>query len=405
MLSAIWNTLWLIPAIALVGGVMGCAGNVTESASKPEVSGRAKQGLHVSDEVRASIGIATVPVQSEIVPAVLKTTGWMAAIPGHESTVKAAATGFVIPEPGEKPIELGSTVKADQRLAILQVFLSPQEAAQLVVLKEEADILIRQSKTSLETDQARLDRIQTLADAGPIALKEVETARESVEKDRAAYEEAQQQLPFLPSEPYDRPIRLEGAAITAPQPGRLVGIHVRFRQLVIQGDPLWTIADWTKLWLRVPVFEGDRPHIDPALPAHITVPGLEEPRLAKATRFPQPTQEGRRTVDLIYEVSNADGLLRPGQAIAVSLPLGGTREQVVVPRSGVLWDGMGSASVYIADTDHNYRRQRIQVGPSLGDMIVVEQGLSKGQSVVTVGAEALYAEEFKGQIPALEDDD
>jgi hypothetical protein len=39
------------------------------------------------------------------------------------------------------------------------------------------------------------------------------------------------------------------------------------------------------------------------------------------------------------------------------------------------------------------------------EVVVVEQGLSEGQAVVTAGAEALYGEEFKGQIQALEDDD
>jgi hypothetical protein len=41
----------------------------------------------------------------------------------------------------------------------------------------------------------------------------------------------------------------------------------------------------------------------------------------------------------------------------------------------------------------------------LGEAVVVEHGLSEGQSVVTVGAEALYGEEFKGQIQVLEDED
>ena len=89
----------------------------------------------------------------------------------------------------------------------------------------------------------------------------------------------------------------------------------------------------------------------------------------------------------------------------MELPTGNTAKQVVVPKSAVLWDGMDNAWVYLEEEDNLFRRQRIRVGPTTGEAVVVEHGLSEGESIVTVGAEALYGEEFKGQIQVLEDDD
>jgi RND family efflux transporter MFP subunit len=271
-------------------------------------------------------------------------------------------------------------------------------------MKEEADTLMRQSLASLEAARSRYEHVQELAKAGPLAGKELVAAKEALERARAAYEEVQQEFPFLPAEPYEHPLQLRAIEIHAPQQGQLVEVHVRPRQFVVQGDPLWTTADWSVLWLRVPVFEGDLFRIDRTSAAEITTSSQETPRSVAPTGIPQPTQDGRRTVDLTYEIANADGQLRPGQAVTVSLPVGGTTEEIVVPRSAVIWDGMGSAAVYIAEPANTFRRQRIQVGPALGNDIVVKDGLDRGQSVVTVGAEALYGEEFKGQIQVLDDD-
>jgi RND family efflux transporter MFP subunit len=390
---------------AALCAVFGCSEAEPEEKPQSRQSVSAGSGVHLSREARTSVGISTAPVQSQLVRSTINTTGWLAVRPGHEVTIKAAATGFVIPEIGKNPIQVGAGVTAGQRLGTLQVFVSPQEEAQLVALKEEADILVRQSKATLEAAEARLHRAERLSENGTIPGKEIQLAKAAVEQARAAYEETQEQLPFLPAEPYERPLRLDAVAIDAPQGGRVLQAHVRPRQLVVHGDPLWTIADWSSLWLRVPVFEGDLPSIDQKKSAEVTVPGSESCALAKPTGIPQPTQEGRRTVDLIYEVANADAILRPGQAVAVSLPTGETGKRLVVPRSAVIWDGMGNATVYVQGEGDVFRRRRIRVGRSTGDLVVVEQGLTEGQPVVTVGAEALYGEQFKGQIQILDDDD
>jgi hypothetical protein len=46
----------------------------------------------------------------------------------------------------------------------------------------------------------------------------------------------------------------------------------------------------------------------------------------------------------------------------------------------------------------------VQIGPVQDGEVVVERGLNEREEVVTVGAEALYGQEFKRQI-SLEDDD
>lgn len=383
----------------------GCRLPESEEEPVPERPMSVEAGIRLTEEAKASIGIVTAPVQSQYVASRVSTTGWLVIKPGHEVTVKAAATGFVVPEPGGELACLGDAVTVGQHLGTLRVFVSPQEEAQLVGLKEQADILIRQSLATLETAQARSKRVEQLSASGTVPGKERQLAKEALERARATYEESQQQLPFLPSEPYERPLQLSPSMIQAPRAGRVTKRYVQPRQLVLQGDPLWTLSDWSSLWLRVPVFEGDLPRIHQSEPAELRTPGIESPRPALPTNLPQPTEVGRRTVDLFYEVANADGKLRPGEAVSVELPTGEAAEQVVVPESAVLWDGMANAWVYRELEKNVFHRQRIQIGPTVDGFVVVQRGLSGGQSIVTVGAETLYGEEFKDQIQVSEDDD
>lgn len=395
LLFASWLAIWL----------PGCRRAEMEEASEPEVQMAVEGGVRLTEDAVARIGIVTTPVEARPIPSTMSMTGWLVVEPGHETTVNAPATGFVIPQEGVKPVALGNAVTAGSTLATLQVFLSPQEEAQLVAMKEEVDILIRQSLASLKTAEARLERINTLSQNGTVPGKELQLAKEAVDRAKATYEETQQQLPFLPAEPYEHPLRLNAVTIESPMSGRITELHAHTRQLVVQGDPLWTLSDWSSLWIRVPVFEGDLPAIDRALSATVSKPGLESTIPAEPTNIPQPTEDGRRTVDLFYEVANPNGVLRPGEAVSVELPTGKTGEQVVLPKSAILWDSMANSWVYVQDEKNVFHRQKIRLGPSSGDVFVVEHGLLEGQSVVTVGVEALYGEEFKGQIQVLEDDD
>ncbi len=394
-----------VVVILLLLQPFGCRRGEPNEESEPARPDAVEAGIHLGEEAQRSIGVVTAPVQSRVIPSNIRATGWLTIKPGNEVTIRAPVTGFVFPEEGQELAFLGDTVNAGQNLGALQIFVSPQEEAQLIALKEEADILIRQSAASLETAQARFERIEKLSDNGTVPGKEKQLAKEAVEQAKAAYEEAQQQLPFLPSEPYERPLRLRPFVIKSPIAGRLTKLFVQSRQLVVEGDPLWTISDWSSLWLRVPFFEGDLPRIDQTQPAEVTAAGLVSPIPATPIDVPRPTEDGRRTVDLFFEVPNVEGKLRLGEAVSVELPTGKKAKRIVVPVSAILWDGMAHAWVYLEEEDNQFCRRRIQVGPIAGEAVVVESGLSEGQSIVTVGAEALYGEEFKGQIQVLEDDD
>ena len=126
---------------SLLAILLGCVESGRRDESDPGRRSATGDRLRLSEEARANLGLVTSPVQSQVIQDTVETTGWLAVIPGKEVTVKAAATGFVVSDAGEKSIEPGTLVTAGQRLATWHMFLSPQEEAQLVAIKENVDIL------------------------------------------------------------------------------------------------------------------------------------------------------------------------------------------------------------------------------------------------------------------------
>jgi len=357
----------------------------------------------LSPEAQGRAGVVVEAVSKVREPSFLAATGWLVARPGAEVAVKAPASGFVTLGSGKEGIGPGRVIEsAGEPLGAIQVVLSAQEQAALVAAKEDVDVIVRQSLTTLELAEAQLQRLQESQQAVPgTRLAEL---REKVEHARAAYEEAREKLPFLPKEPYQDPIRVKPVPIEAPLAGRVVSVQVRPGQFVVQGDGLWTIADWSALWVRVPVFELDLPRVLRQEPSQVEVPGTGIRLAGKAIDAPQPTLYGQRSVDLYYEVPNVSGTLRVGQAVSVLLPTGRPADRIVVPRSAVLWDGMGATWVYVPVGSDAFRRRRVELGTILTDRVEITRGLDQGAKVVTTGAEALYGEEFKGEM-AVEDGD
>jgi cobalt-zinc-cadmium efflux system membrane fusion protein len=396
----------LIPlavCIAVAAALAGCDRETRPGAAAEEVTPAGAGFVRVSEEMQAQLGLEIGAAARREVANVLATTGWLEAVPEREVTIRSPVAGFVTEGPGKSLPRLGEIVDKGERLVALQVFLTPPEIAQLVINKEDADIAIEQSRVSMKLAQEQLERVAAAKDAVPgTRLAEL---KEIYERSKVAYNESRDKLPFLLQEPYDGIALVKPVAVNAPIAGSLLGVHVAPNQFVVQGDPLWTIADWSVLWIRVPVFETDLPNVSPDELAQVAVPGTLQRAPASRVKLLLPTKPRSRLVEILYEVRNTDLALRAGQAVTIELPTGTSADQVVIPRSAVLWDGLGNTWVYVRADAGSFRRQRIETERLLGDDFVVTRGLAEREAIVVTGAESLYGQEFKGMTPVGDDDD
>ena len=390
----------------LTGGIflvacMGCMGEKKSERSGPPPPESSLGVVRLSEKAQQQLGVEWQKPAKRTVQAVMSLTGWLELPPGREIVVKSPLTGYLAARDEQPAWTLGAHVQQRQTLQRVMAFLSPTELAQLVAAKEETDIAIEQSLVSMKLAEEQLAKASTALDA--ISGTRLNDLKEIIGRSKAAYEESKEKLRFLPREPYDGELLMRPVAVESPLNGRITTVYVSEPQFVFQGDSLWTVADWSALWVRVPVFETDLPRVLAMSPASVAVPGRSV-MTATAMKVPQAASARLRTVDLLYLLPNPDEALRPGQSVSVEIPAGTSEQRLLVARSALLWDGHCTAWVYVRADGGSFRRQLVELGQADGDDIVIARGLSDDDEVVTTAAQSLYGEEFKGLISAKDND-
>ena len=86
--------------------------------------------------------------------------------------------------------------------------------------------------------------------------------------------------------------------------------------------------------------------------------------------------------------------MRPGERVALRLPLKATDRALVVPQSAVVYDVNGGTWVYEQRGPSQYSRRRVELGGPAGTNVIVVRGITDGMTIVAVGAAELYGTEF-----------
>ncbi len=188
-------------------------------------------------------------------------------------------------------------------------------------------------------------------------------------------------------------VRLE---ILAPMGGVVIRKLVNEGDYVKTGTPLFTIADLSRVWVKLDAYETDLPWIRAGLEARVraeeALPGREfKGKVAFVDPF---LDEKTRTVKVRLEFPNPGGLLKPGMFVRARIlsPLAGSGGEgrgapLVVPATAVLLTGR-RALVYVRKPGGGppvFEGREIRVGPRAGDFYVVLSGLAEGERVVVEG--------------------
>ena len=153
-------------------------------------------------------------------------------------------------------------------------------------------------------------------------------------------------------------------------------------QYVGADTPLFTIADLSRVWVLLDLYEIDMGRVRVGDRARFTADGLPGRVFNGAIDFIYPTVSSEtRTLKARLSLDNRDGMLRPGMYGQVDVA---TRKGVgvlMVPSEAVINTGEVSY-VFIARGDGRYEPRRVWTGRGDGDKVTVLRGLAAGDTVV-----------------------
>jgi multidrug efflux system membrane fusion protein len=199
--------------------------------------------------------------------------------------------------------------------------------------------------------------------------------RATVQADRAAVESAQ--------------LNLQYATIRAPIPGRAGDLLVREGNLVqASGDPLVVINQIDPVLVRFTVPAASLPlireHTADSLPVRAQSAGSAEPSVGVLSFVDNAVDSATGTILLKARFANTRGAVWPGDFVNVVLELFEEREAVVAPARSVVQGQQGSY-VFVVDEGGVATMRLVDVSRTVGDRVVIGNGLSGGETVVTEG--------------------
>jgi RND family efflux transporter MFP subunit len=173
--------------------------------------------------------------------------------------------------------------------------------------------------------------------------------------------------------------------IFAPAGGSVVERKVTSGQYVNAGDPLFTVADLSTVWVKADVYEYQLPQIRSGQAVDITTDSLPDKVLHGRVDFIEPEANPQtRTIPVHVHVPNPAMRLRPGMYVRTKFVSPAERETLVVPRSAVLDTGTRKL-VYIAKGGGVFEAREIQTGSPSEELYPVLAGLQPGEQIVVRG--------------------
>lgn len=371
-----------------------------------------------------------VHISKAIIGSVAQTSDFVGtAIPSRRTIVGSAVDGRVV----SLNVEVGAEVKEGEPIAQLltktlelelaaaraeyklrQAELAelrngalPQEIAQAKSRVAAAEVRRNFLRKRLErltkldsgvgiVSDEELQEVQSLLDAGDEQVSEAMEGLRLVElgprPERIAQAEAkleqQENIVALLED------RLAKYTVRAPFSGFVIRELTESGYWLQQGAPVAEIIEINHVDVEVYVPEGFIRFIrsgDPAPLKFDALPDIKEPLVGKVIAIVPEAETRSRTFPVRVRLENqrieSGFLVKPGMLARCSLPIGPTKEAILIPKDALVLGQVGNQVMRIEDG--KAQRVKIEVGVSQGSWIEAKSGIEAGDALAVFGNERL----------------
>ncbi|MBL8442509.1 MAG: efflux RND transporter periplasmic adaptor subunit [Zoogloeaceae bacterium] len=264
--------------------------------------------------------------------------------------------------------------------------------------KREYETKLMQTKAELDVALARLGKAETderrlrpLAQQRAVPQQDYDNAVANLQAAKAAVSAAR-------SEVVEAELNLSYTTIRSPitgligkrlvAPGNLVGKgEATLLDTVSSIDPIRVNATLSEAeYLR---FFASRDQRDIDAPTDLELmlaDGNIYPHKGKFVLVDRAVDQATGTLNVVGEFPNPQGLLRPGQFGRVRAVAEMAKDAILIPKRAVQ-EIQGMASVLVVGADEMVALRTIQPGETVGDLLIVRDGLKPGERVIVDGVQ------------------
>lgn len=255
------------------------------------------------------------------------------------------------------------------------------------VARQEANVISAESHVKVAS--ANFERGKQIVGAGAISRAELDELEGRALEAEAALASARAALETAR-------INLGYAHITAPISGRTSESLVDVGDLIspstgtlttmVQIDPIYVVFYVNEQLATQARIQAARQQTTPEqmLDIRLEVVGEAFPEPGEIINIDNRIDPSTGTIRVRASIPNPDEILYPGQTVDVIVETQEGENALVIPQAAVLEDQAGRYVLTVADDD-TVDRVYLELGPSTGANLVVENGLAEGTRVIVEG--------------------
>jgi membrane fusion protein (multidrug efflux system) len=303
----------------------------------------------------------------------------------------------------------GALVEAGQVLVTLDDAADRADlaAAEASVRVARASAAVAKARLSLaETEIRRMEEV--FADRG-ISEIEIDRGRSELSRARADHDRALAEADLAAARVEQVSVRLSKAVIRAPFRARAGIVAVHEGQFLPEGEAIVALeesADRIYLDFAIPQEHLGRVRVGTSVMASSAVLG-PDPTPIEVAAVDATVDGDTRNVRVRAVVADREGRLRPGMFVRVNVPVDEPRPYVVVPSTAVRRTPYADQVFLVAPADPpgalRAKSRFVKLGPTVGDDVIVLEGLAAGDEVAATGSFKLWEGALVTRAPASKD--
>ena len=176
---------------------------------------------------------------------------------------------------------------------------------------------------------------------------------------------------------------MKGVHIHSPFDGIVMNIGARDGQRITPETELYMIADLSRVWVIVDLYEDDLPWVRVGDTADMKVAGIPGRTFTGKVSYIYPYLEAKtRTVKMRLEFSNPELALKPDMFANVTVQAAKQINTVTVPSEAIIRTGE-QEQVFVQRGSGKFEPRKVIVGVDSKGQVQIIKGLKAGETVVT----------------------
>lgn len=319
-------------------------------------------------------GVASMEIQPKAFRQVIKASGEVQSAQGNESTIVANVSGIVS---FQRSVTEGMQVgKGTALMSISASKLQDGDPAE-------------RARIAYESAKADFDRASRLVESQIVSQKEFNAIKEKYENAKLAYEALNKNQ------------TKNGVSVTSPMGGYIKNLLVKEGDYVAVGQPLATVTQNNRLFLRADVSERYYKYLNGITSANFKTPydnQVYELESLNGKLLSYGKSAGSFYVPVTFSFDNK-GDIMPGSFVEIYL-LSKPMENTIVLPVEALTEEQGLYFVYIQKCEESYRKQEVKLGANNGKEVQILNGVQPGDKVVVKGAYHVKLASASNALPA-----